>query len=579
MENIFEHNLKRLRECRPQLWQVVQDLSPGEIKLEPARDGAFTCKIKRDGTERYIYSKYAPRKVKVELPELATGVKLVVLGLGLGCELEEILASVSQEQEIYVVEANPEFFYHLLATRDLHSLLQDRRVHFLFGREAYTALPLFGEIAFCENNRLTVLYPAYYAAIRNNCRHNSCHPNTRDTDLRVAIYEHPTFAGDLVEAFSDLGFKVKSMKWWQEDEGIFRDLSRFRPTFVLSINLSPRLVEICEQLQLPYAAWTVDTPAFTLYQEKSRKPHVLNFIYDSNVVEKLSRIGFGNVFYLPAATNTRRLGAPLEDGDEQRYSCDVSFVGSTALNNEYRNLYAGRLESWLEKLLEEMMEEQVRCPEEFILPALINRYDQSLNLDITGQILQQTGVELTHLDYLSDFERVVYHLAKEISGRYRRQVISRLGAKFGVDVYGDEGWKQVDPTGSQVRFRGQARHYLDLHRIYRLSRINLNFTRTYVGDKALPVRVFDVLGAGGFLVTNYKQDLDRLFVPGKDMVVFRDEQELFEVIGYYLQHEEERRTIIMSGLSRVRENHTFQHRAKEIWDLVRKNVLEVTGIN
>ena len=82
--------------------------------------------------------------------------------------------------------------------------------------------------------------------------------------------------------------------------------------------------------------------------------------------------------------------------------------------------------------------------------------------------------------------------------------------------------------------------------------------------KGIPLRIFDIMGAGGFVLTNYQEDLLSFFTPGEDFVYYEDRQDLMEKIAYYLTHEEERRAIAKSGHDKVKENHTYLLRLKEI---------------
>ena len=53
----------------------------------------------------------------------------------------------------------------------------------------------------------------------------------------------------------------------------------------------------------------------------------------------------------------------------------------------------------------------------------------------------------------------------------------------------------------------------------------------------------DILGNGGFLLTNYQQDLFELLEPGVDFVYYTSKEEALSKIAYYLEHEDERRQI------------------------------------
>jgi spore maturation protein CgeB len=96
---------------------------------------------------------------------------------------------------------------------------------------------------------------------------------------------------------------------------------------------------------------------------------------------------------------------------------------------------------------------------------------------------------------------------------------------------------------------------------------NLNITRAFV-ETGLPMRVFDVLGSKGFLVTNDKNDINRLFKNGRDLVVYRDVKDLMEIIEYYLINDSAREEIIMRGFKTVKANHTYSIRIKMMMDYV-----------
>jgi spore maturation protein CgeB len=84
----------------------------------------------------------------------------------------------------------------------------------------------------------------------------------------------------------------------------------------------------------------------------------------------------------------------------------------------------------------------------------------------------------------------------------------------------------------------------------------LNITSKTI-QTGIPLRVFDVLGCGGFLITNYQAELCEYFEPGVDLVVYEDLADLEQKIDYYLAHEEERQQIAVNGYKRVCENYTY----------------------
>lgn len=80
-------------------------------------------------------------------------------------------------------------------------------------------------------------------------------------------------------------------------------------------------------------------------------------------------------------------------------------------------------------------------------------------------------------------------------------------------------------------------------------------------------RCYEIMGCGGFLLTDTRPELLELFKEGKDFVAFEGPEDLEDKIRYYLVHDRERRKIALSGRSAVR-GHTYEDRAKKIIEFV-----------
>ena len=91
--------------------------------------------------------------------------------------------------------------------------------------------------------------------------------------------------------------------------------------------------------------------------------------------------------------------------------------------------------------------------------------------------------------------------------------------------------------------------------IFRNSKINLNMTIKPIRT-GLPLRIFDILGCGGFCMTNYQEELEDLFRIGTDLEAYGSPEELEEKCAYYLTHEEERQRIAANGYRKAAESHT-----------------------
>jgi spore maturation protein CgeB len=98
------------------------------------------------------------------------------------------------------------------------------------------------------------------------------------------------------------------------------------------------------------------------------------------------------------------------------------------------------------------------------------------------------------------------------------------------------------------------------------AKIVLNITRShfYGVETGVNLRIFEALAAGCFLLTDYCEELEELFVIGEEIEVFRDASELAEKVDYYLKNPDKRQAIAKRGHEKFLNSHTWQIRAKSI---------------
>ena len=80
----------------------------------------------------------------------------------------------------------------------------------------------------------------------------------------------------------------------------------------------------------------------------------------------------------------------------------------------------------------------------------------------------------------------------------------------------------------------------------------------------MSLRVWDVMGSGGFLISNYQEEIEDYFVIGEDLEVFSSEEELVDKVGFYLKHDDIREKIARNGYEKVRKYHSYDERIKQM---------------
>ncbi len=127
--------------------------------------------------------------------------------------------------------------------------------------------------------------------------------------------------------------------------------------------------------------------------------------------------------------------------------------------------------------------------------------------------------------------------------------------------YGASGW----PPGSPIArgYRGEA-WGIDMFRVLYESCVALNRHIGAAERFANNMRLYEATGVGTLLLTDEKQNLGALFEPDREVVTYRNEDELVERVRHFLAHDEERRAIARAGQERTLRDHTYLRRMEEL---------------
>jgi hypothetical protein len=106
----------------------------------------------------------------------------------------------------------------------------------------------------------------------------------------------------------------------------------------------------------------------------------------------------------------------------------------------------------------------------------------------------------------------------------------------------------------------------DMVAMYSKSRINLGFGGVGGGDElvCLKGRDFEIPMAGGLYLTQYNPELESVYELGREIVCYRDTDELVERVKHLLAHPDEAERIRAAGYNRAIGEHAWVHRFKDM---------------
>jgi spore maturation protein CgeB len=276
------------------------------------------------------------------------------------------------------------------------------------------------------------------------------------------------------------------------------------------------------------------------------------FLFDRAQYDEFSPYNPECIFHLPLASNPARWKKVISNAipaDVQRFSGDISFVGSLYTEKcRYDSLK--REPDYLTGYLNGIMEAQLKVYgynflEEVLPDAIVDEFRNSLN----DFYVPPSGARRNDRATMAQF-----YLGPKVTSMERLWLMRVLGSRFSVKLY-----TASDTNGLPVHNCGLVKTLTEMPLIFHSSKINLNPTAKSIRT-GLPLRLFDVLGCEGFLLTNYQSELTDYFVPGQDLDCYTCEDDLLSKTEYYLSHEKERKEIAHNGYLAVKKYHNYPER-------------------
>ena len=385
--------------------------------------------------------------------------------------------------------------------------------------------------------------------------------------MKLLFYRYGSICEpDVIAGFQELGHSVleitaeitnKSLAPQEAVQLVSNTLFEHPSDFVFSINFFPFLAEVCNIFKIPYLCWSVDSPVMELFSTSITHSWNRIFLFDRAQYDEIAPLNPGHVFHLPLAVNiTQKQNAvnAASSAVRSKFSSDISFVGSLYTEKcPYDKLK--NPPAYLSGYLDGLLEAQLRIYGGFILEEVL-----------TDQIIDQFKAHLPGFysypfdSYLTDrMTMAQLYMGSKVSAMERLRIMKLLSEQFSVNLYTASDTSKLP----KIRNCGLAKTMEEMPVIFHNSKINLNITAKSIRS-GLPLRIFDILGCGGFVLTNFQPELPEFFVPGKDLACYESIEDLICKADYFLRHDAERREIAQQGFETVQTYHTYPIRLEQM---------------
>ncbi len=389
---------------------------------------------------------------------------------------------------------------------------------------------------------------------------------------------------DIRDAFEELGHRVILLSTTQnellgDDEAtptpemektihsiILQNVDQSKPDIIFGFNYFPEVAKSCKELDIPYYSWVYDNPCIQLFSYTVLFPTNHIFVFDSDTYYRFANQGIKTISFLPMAANPKRLSKLWNAGSgkmefyPKNYQADISFVGSlyTEEHQFYQRMMQKGISPYAEGYLRGLMESQknlygCNIIESALTDAILQEMHRALPLE------PEVDSAATMQYLFSEFV-----INRQITAEERTDLLTSIAGATGENnlrrnLYTRDrqskiaGWNNCGPID----------FYEAAPRVFHNSKINLNISLRSIVN-GIPLRCFEIMASGGFLLTNYQGDFDLFFENGRDYVAFESEEDLMDKVAYYLGYDKEREEIARNGYRRICEAHTYRHRAEEM---------------
>ncbi|MEM9800336.1 MAG: glycosyltransferase [Planctomycetota bacterium] len=488
--------------------------------------------------------------------DVRDGETVFMLGVSLGEQVAHLLRT-RPKCRVVAWERDPWLMRLALSRQDyVHSLTSGRLVLAL-------GIDLLDHLPHLHEDRL-VLHPVLRGVYTDEMRLLSeAVAGETPTEGRrwVGVGMGGVVITDLADALRGEGYSVFPLELQRWDPRETKHaLERLRPESVVTVNYDSEVAAACHELDVPLVAWEIDPTTDRTPRPPAGEETFSIFTLRERNVEVLREAGFRSVHYLPLGVDVKkRRPMDLSSDELERYGAPVTFVGSSMLARarRFRRLFLQLYASFDCCGDEHFHETEERL--EAVLAA--ERADYSVYQ--TAELLEDSfGDFLAAAQRSGTPDDPKKWVAEIVASQKRIAYVSAL-ADDGVHVWGDEDWREVGANAPGLSYMGQAAFGHELTLVYNGAGINVDVNRIYQPD-VVPIRVFDVLACGGFMLAENSKALMELFEVGVELESYRTLGELEDKVAHYREHPEEAREIARRGHAAVRERHTMRSRVKRL---------------
>lgn len=333
-------------------------------------------------------------------------------------------------------------------------------------------------------------------------------------------------------------------------EMIRKDVEKYRFDVVFTVNFWPVVSQVCEKYNIPYIAWSYDSPQNLPNTDWMDKEHNYIYLFDRNEVKEYRELGVSRVFHMPLATFPDLFERKMILPKKRNLRSDVALVGSLYESQTYQSMLHAIGDENLKGWFDGIVKAQQLVYGYWMIPSLI-----------TSEIVERVRKETGRQDVTN--RHISYMIAEYLT--YIDRLMLLKCSKITTEDVAVYTWKNTAPkdafTGIDIR---EPVDYLsEMPYVFQNTKINLCPTLRCISS-GIPQRMLDVMACNGFLLTPVQEELLEYFVPNQDVAVYSNLEEAVDLERFYLTHDSERMNCIKNARAKIDAAFRMEDRFKTI---------------
>ncbi len=516
----------------------------------------------------------------------------VILGSGLGYLASHVEEDIrgNLSQGLLIIENRPEWIASQFCLFDCRILLQSKQVYWVIGtpsrdrvqqifeRYRFDLIPQ-NKIFPCQERILTQsermelqnigieiakrwketsqrnfqMQRHFFERMKQPARYS---PGRIWSTATPEAYAHTPLIRSLLQGFQSAGwdsclFEIESR--FANHYPIQESLFDFCPDVILMCNTTNDSY-FAQEINRPRLVWLLDHPRYyagdIFSQSLSRLDYVfyIDRFYESELMHTQARI----CQHIPPVPSILQRGKKREE-----FLAPILFVGSYQDASPFYGSLPPSCKDELFSLIDYLLQNPTHIGQQALHQVSIS--------EPTFEILRKKSREFTvRIQHrLPDTERQIDYFLYSLANSWKRETSIRALLDSGVVVYGPDSWKTVMGEKYANQYRGWMANE-DLAAAYASADIVLNL-HSLQCPTCLNPRDFDVLAAGGCLLSDWVEDYDRGYLTAdQDCRVAKSTNQLVEITKNLLEDPKRREQLREQGHETFLQHHTPKHRAEKM---------------